>query len=257
MQKITFLLLVIGCINWAVAECTESGMQFYPTQKEISLNPMFIIQGYAESQKTVNSFENRKVYLVSETGDRIQLRLQEMFKGQFQLTQAIFYTTSSLEPNTTYFLTYENQTEAETIEMIKYYDNKEEKVYWTTSDQHHVDPLTNSLSIAFEKTEVFQYGCGPEAYASFAITNKPKAEIWYKTEVKEVGATTTSLYYITPWFEKLHVGHDMCSGAFTFTPTATYKVRFTPMNIDGKSLPTTDWIAFTSPFMKDELTKQN
>ena len=32
----------------------------------------------------------------------------------------------------------------------------------------------------------------------------------------------------------------------------TYKVRFTPMNTDGKSLKTTDWKIFESPFMNEK-----
>ena len=44
----------------------------------------------------------------------------------------------------------------------------------------------------------------------------------------------------------------MCSGAFTFTRKGKYKVRFTPMNTDGKSLKTTGWRTFESPFMNDK-----
>ncbi|SHJ25627.1 hypothetical protein SAMN04488096_1224 [Mesonia phycicola] len=44
----------------------------------------------------------------------------------------------------------------------------------------------------------------------------------------------------------------MCSGAFAFKKEGKYKVRFTPMNIDGKKSTTTDWITFESPFMNDK-----
>ena len=43
----------------------------------------------------------------------------------------------------------------------------------------------------------------------------------------------------------------MCAGAFTFSEKGKYKVRFTPMNTNGKSLETTDWITFESPYMND------
>ena len=69
MKKIILLLLLTFGINTAFAECAMSGMTFYPEKKEISLNSMFIIQGYSFSQKTINSFKERTIYLESENGD--------------------------------------------------------------------------------------------------------------------------------------------------------------------------------------------
>jgi len=45
----------------------------------------------------------------------------------------------------------------------------------------------------------------------------------------------------------------MYARTFTFKRKGTYKVRFTPMNIDGKSLETTDWKIFESPFSKSTI----
>ncbi len=41
----------------------------------------FIIQGYTFSQKTINSLKNRKVYLESESGELIELNLEEFYTG--------------------------------------------------------------------------------------------------------------------------------------------------------------------------------
>lgn len=73
MKHIILLLLLTLGIKLSFADCSISGMSFFPLQKEISLNPMFIIQGYAESQKIIDSFKNRTVYLKSENRKRIQL----------------------------------------------------------------------------------------------------------------------------------------------------------------------------------------
>jgi hypothetical protein len=58
-------------------------------------------------------------------------------------------------------------------------------------------------------------------------------------------------FYIREWEETLDVGHGMCSGAFKFKKEGDYKVRFTPMNIDGISLKTTNWETFKSPLMNE------
>ena len=254
MKKILLLLLLTFGIKSAFADCAGMGMQFFPSTKEISLNSMFIIQGYAFSQKTIKSFKERIIYLESENGELIELNLQEILTGQMELTQAIFCPTSELKPNTKYFLKYSDQTENEGREMIQYNREKKEreKVYWITTDKKRLETLNSNLNVEFEETEVVHYGCGPSANAIFNVKNKSESEIWYKTEVVDLSTNKTNIFYIKEWNGKLNVGHGMCSGAFTYKNKGKYKVRFTPMNIDGKSLKTTDWTTFESPFMNDK-----
>jgi hypothetical protein len=251
MKKcILFLLLILG-IKSVFAKCGMSGMQFFPEQKEISLNSMFIIQGYSFSQKTIDSFKDRIIYLESENGELIELNLQETLKGQMELTQAIFCPVLELKPSTTYFLKYSDQTTNESREMLQYNSDKKEreKVYWKTTEKKSLTTLNSNLEIEFEKTEVIQYGCGPSANAIFNVKNKSESEIWYKTEVVDLNTNDKTIFYIKEWNGRLNVGHGMCSGAFTYKMKGKYKVRFTPMKIDGKSLKTTDWKTFESPFM--------
>lgn len=254
MKKTIFILLLAFGIKTTSAKCSISGMTFYPEQKEISLNSMFIIEGYSFSQKTINSFKERTIYLESENGELIKLNLQEILNGQMSLTQAIFKPSKELKPNTTYFLKYSDQTENEGIEMMQYNVEKKEreKVYWKTTNKKAIENLNSNLNVEFEKTEVIHFGCGPSANAIFNIKNKSKSEVWYKTEVVEIQTNKKNIYYIKEWNGKLNVGHGMCSGAFTFNRKGKYKVRFTPMNIDGKSVKTTDWKTFESPFMNDK-----
>lgn len=254
MKKIVILLVLTLSVKPLFADCAEMGMQFLPSTKEISLNSMFIIEGYSFSQNIIKSFKERTVYLESENGELIKLDLQEILTGQMQLTQATFCPTSELKPNTKYFLKYADQTENEVGEMTTYNreKNESEKVYWITTDKKSIEQLNNNLTLEFEKTNFVYYGCGPEASAIFKIKNKPESEIWYKTEVLETETNKKSVYYIKEWNGTLNVGHDMCSGAFKFKRKGKYKVRFTPMNIDGNSLKTTEWTTFESPFMNDK-----
>ncbi|WP_299256388.1 hypothetical protein [uncultured Aquimarina sp.] len=252
MKKIIFILFLTFGIKSAFAECAGSGMQFFPETKEIGLHSMFIIQGYAFSQETINSFKNRVVYLESEGGELVVLNLQEILKGQMELTQAIFCPSKELKPNTTYYLKYADQTEREINQMKQWNPEKKEneRVFWKTAEEKSLASLNLNLSLEYEKTEVEYYGCGPSANAIFKIKNKLTSETWYKTEVMNLNSKTT--FYIKERNGHLYVGHGMCAGAFTFDRKGQYKVRFTPMNIDGKSLKTTEWKTFDSPFMKDK-----
>lgn len=254
MKKIALILFLTFGVKSVSTECSMSGMQFYPKQKEISLNSMFIIQGYSFSQKTINSFKKRIVYLESENGELIKLNLQELLKGQMSLTQAIFKPSKELKPNTTYHLKYSKQTKNEEFEMMEYNRVKKEreKVYWKTTNKKSMITLNSNLKIEFEKTEVIHYGCGPSANAIFNVKNKSQSEIWYKTEVVNLKTNNKKVFYIKEWNDKLNIGHGMCSGAFTYNNNGKYKVRFTPMNTDGKSLKTTNWKTFESPFTNDK-----
>lgn len=254
MKKAILVLLFTFGIKAVFAKCSMSDMAFLPEQKEISLNSMFIIQGYALSQKTIDSFKKRTIFLESENGDLVELLLIEILKGKKELTQAIFKASEELKPYTTYFLKYSNQTEIETHEMTKWNSdkNERERVYWKTTDKKSAEPLNSELKVVFEKTEVVLFGCGPSSNAIFDVKNQSNSEVWFKTEVIDLTTNEKTIYYIREWNGKLQVGHGMCAGAFTFNEKGKYKVRFTPMNTDGKSLKTTDWITFESPFMNDK-----
>ena len=249
MKKIILALFLSLLFKSVFAECI-SIMSFFPKQKEISLNSMFIIEGYLSCQETINSFKERKVYLESENSELIELILQEILKGEKDLTQAIFKPSEELKPNTIYFLRYSDQTEMEEKEMIEFNREikKREKVYWKTTDKKMMPVLNPNLNIKFKNTEVEMYGCGPSANAIFIEENKPENEIWYKTEVVEIATNKKTIYYLKDWLGRLEVGHNECSGAFRYKDKGKYKVRFTPMNTDGEPLKTTSWTTFDSPF---------
>lgn len=250
MRKILFILLIAFNLKSAYADCIMCGgrgLVFFPQQKEISLNSMFIIQGYGSSQSTINSFKNRKVYLESDIGEIIELNLHKILKGQMKLTQAIFFPASELQSNTKYFIRYPAQNKEQ---MMRFNREKQERenVYWKTTNKKLMDSLNSNLNIELSTTKIIPYGCGPSVNAIFNIKNKSESQIWYKTELVEIGTNKKNVYYIKEWNETLNVGHGMCAGAFTYNEKSKYKVRFTPMNIDGKSLKTTKWTYFNSPF---------
>lgn len=233
-------------------ECAMSGIQFFPEQKEISLYPMFILEGYAFSEKQIDALEDREVYLESAAGEKVVLELQEILKGQMQLTQAIFKPVRSLSPNSRYELKLSEAASEQELKKFERYNREKkewEPVFWKTTELQHTPSLNSSLKIDFKETQVEFYGCGPEANAVFEISGRGNAEIWYKTEMEELETGKRSIYYIREWKDQLYVGHDMCAGAFTYTKKGRYKVRFTPLNIDGRELETTAWTSFDSPFL--------
>lgn len=253
MKRLFFLLIFLTSTQFAIADCTSTGMIFQPMQEKINRNAMFIIEGYAMSINTIKTFKNRKVYLKSESGELVELKLQEILYSSMNLAQAIFLPSKTLQPNTKYFLKYENQTDKETRDMQYRFHGDRKPLYWITSTEEYGKTFSTPVSASYKDSHVEYYGCGPEAHAIFDLKNDPSKKTWYKTELLDVATNTISVYYIRSYNNKISVGHNMCSGAFSFNGKGMYKVRFTPINSDGKEATTTDWITFKSPFSGDKV----
>lgn len=252
MKKVYVFLILVHSFQFTFANdlmCASSGLTFLPKKKEISLHTMFIIEGYAMSQKTIESFKNRNVYLENKKGETVDLVLLNINKGQMSLTQAIFKPQKELNANTTYFLKVSKLSKTEKFDFYNWNSTtkKREPIYWKTTNEKNSDSLTIDLEIEFKKTDVEQYGCGPSANAIFKVKNNTKNETWYHTEVVHLETNQKTTYIIKEWNNHLNVGHGMCSGAFIFNQKGKYKVRFTPMTTDGKMNQKTKWFTFKNP----------
>lgn len=230
-------------------ECSSAGLNYFPIKKEISLNSKFIIEGYAYSQKAINNLKDKKVYLEDYQKNKIELEIIEILRGEMELTQAILKPTKQLEPNTTYFLRISNLNKIDKENIYRWNSNtkKREPISWKTKSIIYDDLLNENLELEYYKDEATLYGCGPAVYSVFNIINTNKKEIWYKTEVVNIKTKSKTTYILVSTENKLSVGHGMCSGAFTFKEKGKYKVRFTPMNTDGKMNKPTKWITIENP----------
>ncbi len=253
MKKLLTLLFLFIGFQHLNAKCGVEFMKFYPMEKVISQNAMFVIEASGRRTiTTITSFKHRKVYLESKSGDIVELQLQEVLYSKKNLAQAIFKPSRALLSNTKYFLKYENQTEQETIDIKKRYqtNHKRKKLYWITNSTATISELSSNSTITHTKSVVTPFGCGPAVFAIFDISTKQQQETWHRTELLDVSTNTKSVYYIQPYNNKISVGHNMCSGAFSFNRKGIYKVRFRPINSDGKASTATDWITFKSPFQE-------
>ena len=247
---ILFCFLITG-LQSCIARCAPNAMFFFPINKEISINSFFIIEGHGHDQETINSFKNRKVFLKNYSGEQIELKLREIIKGQKQVTQAIFYPIKILRPHTTYFLAYANQTKRESASMHRHNHSKgrEERVFWKTTGVENTKIISPEFTIEFEKMKYNHSSCGPSINAIFNVRDLNKQVVWFKTELVELDSNKKMTYFLSITDKKLYVGHGMCSGAFSFERQGKYKVRFTPVNTDGKLLASTDWKIFENPYL--------
>lgn len=259
MKKLLFIPFLCFSVLHSFAECAMGALTFFPKQNTISQQSLFIVEAYGFDQRLIEAFQkDRKAYLENEEGEKVDLILIEVLYGQKSLTQAVFKPIQKLKLHKKYYLKItEIPGEFNFSNLTRYNPEikKRELVAWEVSESNS-DLINSDLCLEFEKTHVEYYVDGPDAYAIFQPQNKPSSEIWYKTEVYDEQAKTSSSFILTEWQGKVQVGHNMCSGAFKFNKVGNYKVRFTPMNIDGKELATTEWKAFESPYKNAKNPKE-
>lgn len=253
MKSLRLLLLFIFASNSYASNlmCGFEGMHFYPEEKVISLNSMFIIEGYAASQETINSFKERRIFLESEDGTLISLYLQEILVGRMQLTQAVLKPTSPLKPFTSYTLKYSDQTEAETRQLTQYnrHTKKFDKLEWRTAGPTYMNSSDGAaITFKYSSSDVVHFGCGPAVHTFFSVNNVPSTEVWFRTEFIDVSNNQKTTFYLKASKGILGLGHGMCSGAFRYRGSGKYKARFIAVNTDGTVLKRSNWKIFDSPY---------
>ncbi|NBL64398.1 hypothetical protein GV828_04175 [Flavobacterium sp. NST-5] len=248
MKNLILLFLILTSSIPCNADCAMGATSFFPLNRtNISTNSIFIIQGYGTTTATVKNFPTRKVFLESESGELIELKLKEIFTGKGQ-NQAIFFPSSKLKYNTKYHLKYSDETPIETKELSVWNSatKNQEKITWTTASEEIENSINIDFTFRFVKSESKMYGCGNSSNAIFEINKVNNSTVIFKTELLDLRTNEISTFYVFPDKNILKVGYEMCSGNFDLKDSSNYKVRFTPTNSSGNEAKTSEWKAFKS-----------
>lgn len=250
-----YLLYIIFCVTISskvFADCSSSGIWAYPSTSELNQNSIIVIEGYARSQRVIDSL-NLGYHIYLESGkQKIELEVIETCKGMFSITQALLRPKSKLIEGNTYNLKISNLGEWENRRLTKWNSEKKEyeSISWKVSSKiDYENPKWITEPKLVDKTTTW-YGCGPAVYAVFDFRISDSSYSLIKTEVYNIKTKEINAYYLTLNDDgKLDVGHGMCSGAFDFQEKQQYKIRFSLTDISGNSNNKwTNWLNFDSPF---------
>lgn len=252
MKIITSILLTIFITGQVFADCAGDGLWAFPKTETIKQNSLIVLTGYARSQKIVTSLNKEyPIYLYSE-GHKVKLKVKNIYKGMFKLTQAILEPDEKLISGRTYQLKIDNLSESENS-LLSIWDSelsKKEPISWRVEEgiDTQVPELLTQPELIDKRTKY--YGCGPAIHADFKIHTKDESDLLIKTELLDLENDESNIYLLSlDDVDTLSVGHGMCSGAFNYKETGRYKVRFSLMDICGnRSSEWTAWIEFDSPF---------
>lgn len=232
----------------AYSKCGNSGIDVFPTKSEINKNSIFLIEGFATSQKIITSLNKEyKIYL--QSGNlKINLKVTETLVGDFQLTQAILKPELPLEIGKEYILKIDNLPKYETINRFYNYNITSKPItYKVTSNVDIEKPMFTKRPSELKKSYI-SYGCGPEVNVYFSLLTNDSSQLLVKTKFKNLVTNKVTTFYLLLKDNKLAVGYGMCSGAFKYDKNLAYEVEFDLMNSSGNM---TKWdregIKFTKP----------
>ncbi len=250
LKKIKWILLltfiVLSKHSWC--DCTNFGLEAYPSKCNITSNSIFMIEGYGFGQEIIHSLNHKyPVYLLSSKS-KVRLLVQEICVSRYDLTQAILKPETPLLFGEDYTLKidsvsiyegiYRYNSQTQNYEVVKY---KVDLIKDT------IAPLLLKKPKILKKTLTY-YGCGPSTYVIFDFPVVDSSEVFVKTTLKSIQSGREHTYYIRMYSNKLYVGHDMCSGEFDFDEGESYEIEFSLMDASGNfSNWTGKRIKFTKP----------
>lgn len=248
MRYLLTLLITLFCTTTAYAECASSSLWVFPSGQTINPNSIFILNGYAYSQRVIPELNKKhNIYLKSGL-QKIKLVVTEICVGQYRITQAILKPEKELKAGRKYTLHIDNLPANARLNRYNSATEKYEPITYKVAPEKDLEnPQLSAKPVELKKT-FFYYGCGPSTHVVFNNPAKDKSEIIVKTTVKNLKTGKETTFYIEPDGDGISVGHGMCSGAFDFDDGDEYEVEFSFMDSSGNM---TSWtgerIKFTRP----------
>ncbi len=233
----------------AYADCAGNALSIFPSGSTIKQNSIFVLEGYAHSQKVILGLNKEYPVYLKCRNQKINLIIIEINVGQFSLTQAVLKPETELEAGLEYSMYIDHLPEYEQFNKYNATTDKYEPViYKVTADRDTDKPHLATNPIEIDKTLVY-YGCGPSIHVVFSNPAKDNSDIIVQTTVKDLKTRKETTYYIQPDGDKIKVGHGMCSGAFDFDDDSqNFEVEFSFMDASGNLTPWTgERIQFTKP----------
>ena len=234
MKKLLFLVFISIFSFSLFGKCGSSGIWVFPNGDIISKKSIIMIEGYAKSQEVIKNLkEANQVYLKSKN-HIVKLKVEDIYIGSFNLTQAILIPKEDLIVGDEYSLQMNTHGLMIPIHKIGKYGKP---ASWKVNDEidNEKPSWSSGIRPKFINTSYTRYGCGPAIYAHFNIIINDKSETLVKTEVMNIETKNSTTYYLISKDGKLNVGHGMCLGAFSFRKNDKYKVRFDLMDANGNS----------------------
>ncbi|GAO45354.1 hypothetical protein [Flavihumibacter petaseus] len=241
---IIFHILFYGQV---IAQCNWYGVEVYPEERNISCNPIIIIEGFASGIDVIFALENSdSLYLKNDTS-QIKLKVKEVCIGQFMVAQIVLIPERTLTLGLEYTLIGGKLPYRERLHRWNSLEKKSEPIKYIAQNS----PSTSLPEIASRPVKIENYisrtSCGVSEFVTFDYQFNDNSKCLFKANVKNLQTGRTASYYIWPDKTKLFIGHGACGGPFDFEKNGLYELQLVPIDAYGNLLTPTDPVKFRSP----------
>jgi hypothetical protein len=232
MPKVLLFLIILLKTTIAQADCIMGSISCWPTKSTINRNSLIIIECYGYNQKDVSKLSNPNQVFLKSGNEMAYLKILEIHKGEFEITQIILQPEKPLTPGKEYELRIVLNKE-QSISRYNPDTRKYEPTKWKVNNQiDKVRPEWISMPV-ISSTTIKVYGCGPEKWVNFNFASSDSSNLLVKATVRSIKTNTQTVYFIESDNHQIKIGHGMCSGAFHFDKGDEYEVVFTLVDESG------------------------
>lgn len=249
MKCLSIIFLGLCFIQAAHSKC-GSAIEVFPKSKSIDSEGHIIIQayGWGKAHELLDLLDSKyPVYLNSIHG-KTKLLKRDYSRGKKSWSQVLLIPESKLEVGITYTLVIEKllPEDQDILNVNRLYRNGEHsKSFWTVEETN--EKKGKNLELKLRSSNVKEYGCGPSVETCFAIGSDQKDEMILLVDIVEIESGLTSKFYVVTNRKEIRIGHNMCSGPYTFRKDYSYKIRFNPNYISGVD-ENEEWIDCPNPW---------
>jgi hypothetical protein len=228
---------IIASASAGLAICNNEGIRIWPRSGSIVPNQQFIIEGYASDRKVARGICNEYPVCLVSGGESVELEVKEICEGEVSLTQVILRPKTLLKSGSTYQIVIENLPESSTFAQYGVHHQRKFEQEWTVSGPLDKNPPAWKLKPIESEKHYRPLGCGPSLGVHFKAECADAKNKRVKTEVRPLGKTKWTTYYLPIDDKEIVIGRDMCSGAFSLMEAKEYEVQFSLVDMAGNVSP--------------------
>ena len=234
MRIIIILVISTFIVQPSFGRC-GSALVVYPEGMELDLNEKIIMEGlgFGEYYEIFRKLDSIYPIYIQSGEHKIKLIKEDVIRGQFRWSQAIFRLDDKLIEGRVYELKVQNLSlkDHKFLNLTKRYsDGKFGKIKWLATQSSTPKPSLDLSKIIVHESKVIQYGCGPSVQTTFNLPSTKNYPDFILTEILEENTGKTFKFHLSQSENLITVGHDMCSGPYKFKNENSYKIRFGTTN---------------------------
>ncbi len=222
--------------NPAISRCAWKGARVHPgSGYPVPVNAVFILEGYGESRRAVETMEERSAYLQSGN-DRVSLSPRRVYHGQKGVSLVVLQPERPLKAGEIYKMYAPSIAPG----ALDYYMTGERREYeWNA--QQVVDKTAPALlsQPSVGRSRYIEYGCGPAVNVDIHMETSQEYILFAEVELRRVDKPEKkpATYLLPVERGVLTIGHGMCSGAFKLSRDVEYEARITLVDAAGNRSP--------------------